>query len=241
MFSARNIHYEMAERIQGVDCGGLGAFHLLAGNTGLIKAIDNSLHLLKQHKPYHESDHVMNIAYNTLTGGTCLDDLELRRNDETYMDALGAERIPDPTTAGDFTRRFSASHVVELMEAANSIRPGIWNKRLSRQERSQAIIDLDGTIAPTWGECKEGMGLSYNGQWGYHPLVISLANTMEPLYLVNRPGNRVSHDGATPWIDRAVALVRQSFKKVCLRGDTDFALTANFDRWTATGWGLPLA
>ena len=42
MFSARNIHYEMAERIQGVDCGGLGAFHLLACNTGLIKAIDNS-------------------------------------------------------------------------------------------------------------------------------------------------------------------------------------------------------
>ncbi len=118
MFSARNIHYEMAERIQGVDCGGLGAFHLLACNSGLIKAIDSRLHLLKQHKPYHESDHVMNIAYNTLTGGTCLDDLELRRNDETYMDALGAERIPDPTTAGDFTRRFLAYDVVELMEAA---------------------------------------------------------------------------------------------------------------------------
>lgn len=235
MFTARNIHYEMAERIQAVDCGGLGAFHLLAANSGLIKAIDNRLHLLKQHKPYHESDHVMNIAYNTLTGGTCLDDLELRRNDETYMDALGAERIPDPTTAGDFSRRFSAYDVVELMEAANSIRPKIWSKRLSRQERKLALIDLDGTIAPTWGECKQGMGLSYKGQWGYHPLVVSLANTMEPLYLVNRPGNRVSHDGAIPWIDRAVALVRQSFDQVCLRGDTDFALTANFDRWTDNG------
>ena len=235
MFAARNIHYEMAERIHAVDCGGLGAFHLLAHNSGLIKAIDAKVHLLKQHKPYHESDHVMNIAYNTLTGGMCLDDLELRRNDETYMDALGAERIPDPTTAGDFTRRFSTHAVVELMEAANSIRPKIWSKRLSRQERKLALIDLDGTIAPTWGECKQGIGLSYKGQWGYHPLVVSLANTMEPLYLVNRPGNRVSHDGATPWIDRAVALVRQSFDQVCLRGDTDFALTANFDRWTDSG------
>ena len=104
MFQARNIHYEMAEKVRAINCGSIGAFHQLAQNTGLIRAIDESLHLLKRHLPYHESDHVLNIAYNTLTGGTCLDDIELRRNDEAYMDALCAERIPDPTTAGDFTR-----------------------------------------------------------------------------------------------------------------------------------------
>ena len=235
MFAARNIHYEMAERTRAVDCGGLGAFHLLAGHTGLIEAIDEHLHLLKQHKPYHESDHVLNIAYNTLTGGTCLDDIELRRNDETYMDALAAERIPDPTTAGDFSRRFSESDVLDLMDAVNVIRPKMWKQRLSKAERAQAILDVDGTLAPTTGACKGGMSLSYNGVWGYHPLVISLANTMEPLYLVNRSGNRPSHDGAAGWMDRGVALARQAFGTVCLRGDTDFSLTAHFDRWTDDG------
>jgi hypothetical protein len=235
MFKARNIQYEMADRIRAVDCGGIGAFHLLARNSGLIKAIDTRLQLLQQHKPYHESDHVVNIAYNTLAGGTCLDAIELRRNDETYMDALGAERIPDPTTAGDFTRRFSPDDVVELMEAINSIRPQLWRRRLKRKERREAIVDLDGTHAPTLGECKKGIGLSYDGKWCYHPLVVSLANTLEPLYLVNRSGNSVSHSGAVQWIDRAIYLVQQSFQKVCLRGDTDFALTANFDRWSAAG------
>jgi len=225
----------MAERTRAIDCGGIGAFHTLARNSGLVDAIDEGLHLLKIHLPYHESDHVLNIAYNTLTGGTCLDDIELRRNDATYMDALGAERIPDPTTAGDFTRRFTEQDVTSLMEAVNGVRPGLWRKGLSKRQRREAILDMDGTLLGTTGECKQGMEMSYKGVWGYHPLMISLANTMEPLYLVNRPGNRPSHDGCVPWIERAVALVRGSFDSVCLRGDTDFALTREFDRWTQEG------
>ena len=232
MLAARNIHYEVAERARAIPCGGIGAFHLLARQTGLVKAIDRSLPLLKRHLPYFESDHVLNIAYNPLTGGTCLDDIELRRNDATYLDALGAQRIPDPTTAGDFTRRFSEEDVLALMEAVNGLRLKMWKKRLSRPERREAILDVDGMLAPTSGECKEGMGLSYNGVWGYHPLMVSLANTREPLYLKNRPGNRPSHDGAAEWMDRAAFWARQAFDRVTFRGDTDFSLTANFDRWT---------
>lgn len=235
LLRAQNIHYEIAERVRAIECGGIGAFHLLACNTGLVDAINENVHLLKRYLPYHESDHVLNIAYNTLTGGTCLDDIELRRNDETFMDGLGVERIPDPTTAGDFARRFCEEDVVELMEAINSIRPKLWKKCLSNAERKEALVDVDGTHALTLGECKEGIGLSYDGKWCYHPLLVSLANTMEPLYLVNRSGNCVSHDGAVEWIDRAIGLVGQSFKQVCLRGDTDFALTAHFDRWSKAG------
>ena len=235
VFRARNVEYEMADRTRAIDCGGIGAFHALARNTGLVGAIDDALHLLKIHLPYHESDHVLNIAYNTLTGGTCLDDIELRRNDATYMDALGAERIPDPTTAGDFTRRFTEQDVTALMEAVNGVRPRLWRKGLSKGQRREGILDMDGTLLGTTGECKQGMDMSYKGVWGYHPLMISLANTMEPLYLVNRPGNRPSHEGCVPWIDRAVTLVRGSFDGVCLRGDTDFALTREFDRWTQDG------
>src|SRR5262249_8563695 len=84
-----------------------------------------------------------------------------------------------------------------------------------------------------------GMDIAHDGKWGYHPLIVSLANTQEVLFLVNRPGNRPSHEGAAASLDRAVALCRRAgFRKVLLRGDTDFAQTAYLDGWQAAGVGF---
>ena len=236
MFSASNVHYEVADRVRGLGCGGIGVIHLLARQTGLIDAIDANVHVLKVHLPYHESDHVLNIAYNVLAGGTCLDHLELLRNDEGYLDAIGAQRIPDPTTAGDFCRRFeNEQQILKLMEAINQVRLKVW-KQQEPEFFAQAILDADGTIAPTTGQCKEGMDISYDGQWGYHPLIISLANAKEPLYLLNRPANRPSHERADEYLDKAVSLCRRAgFKRILLRGDTDFMQTWKLDGWDDAG------
>jgi hypothetical protein len=235
MFAGANIHYESGDRVRGLDCGGIGAIHLLARRVGLIEAIDGALSLLKRHLPYHESDHVLNIAYNILAAGTCLQDLELRRNDEVYLDALGAERIPDPTTAGDFCRRFGESDVETLMDAMNRVRLDVWRPQPD-SFFEEAFIDADGSLAETYGECKGGMGRSYNGTWGYHPLVISLANTGEPLYLVNRSGNRPSHEGAAHYLTAALLLCRAGgFRRITLRGDTDFSQTRELDGWNEEG------
>lgn len=235
VMSASNVVYEVSERTEATAWGGVAAMHQLARTVGLVEALDDMVRVLKVHKPYHESDHILNIALNILAGGTCLEELELRRQDQSFMNALGAPRIPDPTTAGDFTRRFTdEASVLNLMEAINLVRPEIW-KSLPAKERRRAVLDVDGTLAPTTGECKEGMGLSYKGIWGYHPLLVSLANTREALYLVNRPGNVVSHEGAVRYLDRAIVLVCDTFKEVWLRGDTDFALTEHFDRWSEDG------
>ena len=165
MFRAKNVHYEVAGRIRALAVGGMGAIHGLARQTGLIQAIDERLKLLKIHLPYHESDHVLNIAYNIVSGGTCLEDLELLRNDEVYLDALGAQRIPDPTTAGDFCRRFTESDVEILMNAINEVRLGVWRQQPAAFFE-EAILDADGTMAPTTGECKKGMDISHKREWG---------------------------------------------------------------------------
>jgi DDE family transposase len=233
--NAANIQYEISGRNQATVHGGIGAMHLLVRTLELDKAIDDGLGLLKLHMPYHESDHVLNIAYNLLAGGKCLEHLELLRHDRAYLDALGARRIPDPTTAGDFCRRFSAADIDGLQNLFNDTRTKVW-RRQPTAFFDEAVIDADGTMVETTGECKQGIDVNHKGQWGYHPLILTLANTGEPLFVVNRSGNRPSHEQAAAYFDKSIAVCREAgFKNIRLRGDTDFSQTERLDRWDAEG------
>jgi hypothetical protein len=233
VFTAANIHYEVAARTRAIAPGGIGAIQLLVRKLGLAQAIDERLHLLKYHLPYHESDHVLNFAYNALCGGSCLDDIELRRNDLVFLDALGADRIPDPTTAGDFCRRFSSEDIETLQKIFDQTRIKVWRQQPSTFF-DEARIDVDGTLVATGACCKQGVDIAYDGTWGYHPLIVSLANTGEVLRIVNRSGNRPSHEGAAEQLDLTIRLCRQAgFRTIYLRGDTDFTQTRHLDAWDA--------
>jgi len=235
MFAASNIRVELADKVRAIGVGGIGLVHQLARQVGLVQAIDRRVHLLKIHRPYHESDHVLNLAYNALCDGTRLEDIELRRNDEVFLDALGTERIPDPTTAGDFCRRFDEADIRNLMRAIDEARLNVWARQPAKFFE-RATIDLDGTLVVTTGECKAGMDISYKGTWGYHPLLVSLAETGEVLRLVNRSGNRPSHEGAAEEADEAIALCRRAgFRKIVLRGDTAFSQSERLDAWDDEG------
>src|SRR5262249_3176018 len=189
MMTACNIHYEIGERTRGIAVGGLGAMHLLVRRLGLAEAIDRRLEVLKIHLPYHESDHVLALAYLPLCGGTCLQDLELLRQDAVLRDALGPRRLADPTPAGDFCRRFSRDHIQTLLDVFDDMRCRVWAEQRA-PFFAQARVDMDGFLVETTGQCKQGMDIAYDGTWGYHALVLTLANTGEVLSVVNRSGNR---------------------------------------------------
>ena len=138
MITQPAIQYERADRVQATNAGGLGVIQQLVKQRVLTESINRICPIFKMH-------------------------LELRRKDAAYLNALGAERIPDPTTARDFCRRF-----------------GIW-KQQPDSIFDQAVIEADGTQVETWGEHKEGMSINHKGQWGYHPLVVTLANTRDVL------------------------------------------------------------
>ena len=171
------------------------------------------------------------LAYLPLCGGTCLQDLELLRHDEVLLDALGARRLSNPATAGDFCRRFSPDSIQTLLDVINDTRLKVWADQ-PPAFFEQARLDMDGFLVETTGQCKRGMDIGYDGTWGYHALVLTLANTGEVLSIVNRPGNRPSHEGAATLVDQAAAVCfRGGFRRVLLRGDAKFSQSEHLDRW----------
>lgn len=229
------IRCDVESRHTGTADGGAGLMRQVVDTVGIADAIDSEIHLLKSHRPYHESDHVLAFAFNALCGGTCIEDFELRRKDEGLLNSIGTYTFPDPTTAGDFCRRFTTEAIEALMRVVNETRAKVW-KRQASSFFDEGIIDADGTIVETYGECKEGVDYSFKGVWGYHALLVSLANTGEPIFIENRPGNRPSHEGAAHRFDQTIALLREAgFRSLVLRGDTDFTLTKHLDRWDADG------
>src|SRR5207244_12801121 len=140
-----------------------------------------------------------------------------------------------PDTAGDFCRRFTAADVEGLRAAIDQVRVKVWRQQPA-WFFAEAIVEADGTLAETTGECKEGMGIAYNGVWGYHPRVVTLANTGEPLRLVNRSGNRPSHEGAAERFDQAIGRCREAgVERILLRGDPELRSPRHLARWGPAG------
>ncbi len=121
-----------------------------------------------------------------------------------------------------------------MPDIINEVRQRVWARR-SASFFDEARIDMDGVLVLTTCECKIGMDIAFAGTCGYHPLVVSLANTSEVLSVLNRPGIGHSHEGrAAAEVDRAVRVCPGGgFSRVLLRGDTDFSQTKHLDRWSA--------
>jgi len=234
MFSSESIRVEMSERTRAVAWGGLSVVRQLLQRLQVAQEIDASVSVLRRHHPFHESDHVLSLVFNLLTGGRTIEDIERRRTDLAFLDAVGARRVPGATTAGDFLRRFEDGDVIDLLEASLAIGKRAWK---GKRGKDQATIDIDGTIAEVHGECREGADMAYNGKWGYGPLLVSLANSSEVLYVENRPASCPSHVGAPEILDRcAEACLDRGFDSVLFRGDTAFSSIAHLDRWDQKGY-----
>lgn len=223
------------ERGEATAYGGLSLAAALVRRLGIDRALDQALDLLHSHRPFTESDHVLTHVYNLFVGGTCIEDIGHLQASDPVRRMLGAVRIPDPTTAGDFLRRFEAESLRALDGAIDVGQEGVWRRRYGRKKVGRAIVDLDSHVHPVYGDQKQGADFSYKGPLAYHPLVISLAETQECLRLINRPGNTPSAEGAEAQLEELFPWLLRRFRQVVVRGDAAFCNQKIFDVCEAHG------
>ncbi len=222
------LHLESDPRGEMTHYGGLVLAQQFVRRFRVAKLLDERLVLFKRHAPYHESDHLLALTYTLYADGRCLEDQGALQGSEAVCRLVGACRIPDPTTAGDFLRRFKrADDVEQLSGVIDEVQEAAWSKlprrvRRHRRKREFALVDLDGHVKPLYGEQKEGAAFSYDGRWSYQPLVVSLGGSGECLRVVNQPGNARSSDAAAGALREVLPRVKRHFRNAIVRGDTDF-------------------
>jgi hypothetical protein len=224
------LHLETEKRATVTRFGGLALVEQFCRRFDVAALIDEHVQLLELHLPYHESDHVLAQAMNLYAGGSCLEDMMYLQGDQAVLRMLAACRLPDPTTAGDFLRRFDSKRHPEalsgLRRANNELQQRVWRRLSGRQRRRRkrelCIVDVDGHIKPLSGMQKEGADFSYNGKWSYQPLIVSMAATGECLAVQNRPGNANSAAGADKVVDEVLEWISEHFDNVLVRGDSAF-------------------
>ena len=219
-------HVEVDERSEVTPYGGLAVATAFLRRFKVAECIDRNVKVFLVHLPYHESDHVLAQTLNLYVGGTCIEDVANLQHSEAVRRILGAPRIPDPTTAGDFLRRLHEKEhqLPGLRRAVDEVQVAVWRRsRRGRGKREDpwSIVDVDGHVKPLYGVQKEGADF-YKSTWCYQPLIVSLAGTGECLAIRNRPGNVRSSDGTATVLDEVLPVVRERGGRMLVRGDSDF-------------------
>ena len=217
----RQVRVQVQERGEITPYGGLALAHDLAMRLGLDRDINASMQLLRLYLPYFDSDHLLTHVYNQYVGGTCIEDLAHLQHSDAIKHLTGACRIPDPSTAGDFLRRFDRSNLRAFQQVIDRAREKVW-RQMPNSRKRVATVDMDSTIKAVYGECKQGADFSYTGKWSYHPLLFTLAETRELLRTLNRSGNAASADGAADALKEILPMAQRHFGKVYVRGDSAF-------------------
>jgi hypothetical protein len=222
------LQVEVAERSTVTPYGGLALAAAFLKRFRVAQEIDARVHVLEIHLPFHESDHVLAQALNLYVGGECLEDQAALQHDEGVLRVLGACRLPDPTTAGDFLRRFEQRRHPQalsgLRAAVDAVQDGVWGKLAGKhkQRRRWAVLDLDGHTKSLYGVQKEGADFDYRGRWSYSVLLASLAGSGECVAVRSRPGHVRSSDGAAELLEENLPRLQRRFANVLVRADSDF-------------------
>ncbi len=114
-----------------------------------------------------------------------------------------------PSTVGTFLRAFTFGHVRQLEAVVGRVLERAWSWGAG-PGGAPLVIDVDSTICPVDGKAKQGAGFGYTKVLGYHPILVSRADSGEVLHARMRKGQANTQRGARRFLDELIARVRRA-------------------------------
>jgi hypothetical protein len=196
---------------------GLSLFYAMAEALEIPRTLDERVKVKKRESGYPESEHILALAANAFVGGDYLEDLEALREDVAIQRVIGRKDLPDPTTAGDFCRRFTLGHLLQLNRAFAEIEQRVYEHR---PEVTRWTIDVDAKVHEVYGERKQGAAKSYNGVYSLQPLYGFVHETDEMIHCELRSGNTHPGAGGAGFLRRLKRKIPEGVKEIHLRSDS---------------------
>jgi hypothetical protein len=189
----------------------------MAESLEIPRMLDEDVKVKRRESGYPESEHILALAANAFVGGDYLEDLEALREDVAIQRVIGRKDLPDPTTAGDFCRRFTLGHLLQLNRAYGKIQKRVYEQR---PEITHWTVDVDAKVHEVYGEKKQGAAKSYNGVYSLQPMYGFVHETDEMIHCELRSGNTHPGAGGTGFLRRLKRKIPASVKTVHLRSDS---------------------
>jgi hypothetical protein len=193
----------------------------LAQHLGLRELFDDHVDLAEAAGRANVGDKAMTLVHSALAGGDCIDDADVLRSGDTGA-ALG-HGVLAPSTLGTFLRSFSWGHARQLDKVAGEL---LGRARAAGTGPGEApvTIDVDSTIAETYGLAKQGGVFGHTKVRGYHPLVAAVSGTGDVVHSRQRGGNANSSRGAASFLTESFNRVRTAGATgpLTLRADSGF-------------------
>jgi hypothetical protein len=196
--------------------GGLVLIEELVHRLRVKETIEETVSVKKRQRGYQESEHIMSLVYNLIGGGSCLDDLNMLREDEETKTVIQQEAIPHATTAGDFLRAFHLGHIKQLEKASRRIQETVH----SQEDLMELTLDIDSALFEQYSTKRQGSCKGYTGETGYHPQFGFRADTGEWVYGRLQRGGAYTSAHAEQLLAECLKRVSKSVQRVKTRSDS---------------------
>lgn len=204
--------------------GGLWLVQRFCQRLQLRSRLQQYVRIAQRFGDYQSAELFLALLFSIVMGLRRINKKEILQYNGAFLEMLGLERFPDPTTLRRFLGRLGPGNIRQLARLHDSMRAWLF---VLPTPRHSLILDVDSVVIVVYGHA-EGAVVGYNpkkrGRRSYHPLFCFESSRHEFWHGRMRRGDAGAATGVLSFLEVCLAKVPVSIprQRVRFRMDSGF-------------------